>query len=691
MPDCEVDPQCELVGTECAESKGDVCTSYKQIWSCLTNRTDCVEWELTCAQPGELEWTHNEKSTNAIGEFIAQASVAKMVQENTTIEGMEIRIFGGKPRDCKYSEETTIQAMIVAGAIILYWGGYVEPSYYYWLGTMAIAGFASQMDCCKVDNTPVGEPGLDEETECGDGGCQGGYPDSLLEMLFCTDEESELAKARGAKYTKYIGKYCSEKTVGFCTITKEAHCEFDNLFSRIVQEQGRQQIADALSANVDNAAQVLEWNFNYYVDAASSGWVLDSVNGNRVAYWAWDKDCLNSELVNNPPTNVSGYVPPICPFTNEVYVASCEGNGCNALPITPFDVGSTDYYLNPLHAYRTESLALNSKMFISGSCDKATTACYYKINAYPSGQGASRQIAYDLTWLTSASNPGWSNFEYDVGGSIVVPYEYSTGTSAMTQVAVKIDDVEYLIPKDTGGEEFEAGGLMFIGSCNDEYHACTFRAYKTVMLNLIPWGSAKEPNCRGFTPEEIEALDFSAMDLSEWIATIIPKVDEDEVTAEALGSVATFEEAVANGVSFSDGLAKVVYWKELIFHPFDDVKFYVLPEVKVNSDLSEKFFKVHLNWGDGTPFIEMPFNGTSFAATRVGGYRKASGPAGYKVKFALFAESGRIYETEVKILVGLGSDSAKYEHTVGGGVIRLDGFAVSAASSSSLMDAHGGG
>jgi conjugal transfer mating pair stabilization protein TraN len=34
------------------------------------------------------------------------------------------------------------------------------------------------------------------------------------------------------------------------------------------------------------------------------------------------------------------------------------------------------------------------------------------------------------------------------------------------------------------------------------------------------WGSAKHPNCRGFTPEEFQALDFSRIDLSEYFADV---------------------------------------------------------------------------------------------------------------------------------------------------------------------------
>ncbi|MGB9760642.1 MAG: conjugal transfer protein TraN, partial [Thermoproteota archaeon] len=34
------------------------------------------------------------------------------------------------------------------------------------------------------------------------------------------------------------------------------------------------------------------------------------------------------------------------------------------------------------------------------------------------------------------------------------------------------------------------------------------------------WGSAKHPNCRGFTPEEFQAIDFNQIDFSEYIGDI---------------------------------------------------------------------------------------------------------------------------------------------------------------------------
>lgn len=41
------------------------------------------------------------------------------------------------------------------------------------------------------------------------------------------------------------------------------------------------------------------------------------------------------------------------------------------------------------------------------------------------------------------------------------------------------------------------------------------------------WGTAKKPMCRGFTPEEFQALDFSRIDLSEYYADIESRAQSD--------------------------------------------------------------------------------------------------------------------------------------------------------------------
>lgn len=46
-------------------------------------------------------------------------------------------------------------------------------------------------------------------------------------------------------------------------------------------------------------------------------------------------------------------------------------------------------------------------------------------------------------------------------------------------------------------------------------------------FNASRWGSPKQPMCRGFTPEEFQALDFSKMDLSEYYADIEARAQSD--------------------------------------------------------------------------------------------------------------------------------------------------------------------
>ncbi|AOH85672.1 conjugal transfer protein TraN [Sphingomonas panacis] len=46
-------------------------------------------------------------------------------------------------------------------------------------------------------------------------------------------------------------------------------------------------------------------------------------------------------------------------------------------------------------------------------------------------------------------------------------------------------------------------------------------------FNGIGWGTAKQPYCRGFTPEEFQSLDFSKMDLSEYYSEIEAKAQAD--------------------------------------------------------------------------------------------------------------------------------------------------------------------
>lgn len=48
------------------------------------------------------------------------------------------------------------------------------------------------------------------------------------------------------------------------------------------------------------------------------------------------------------------------------------------------------------------------------------------------------------------------------------------------------------------------------------------------------WGSPESPQCVGFKPEEFQKLDFSEIDLSEFIADILGSIDVNEIKADSL-------------------------------------------------------------------------------------------------------------------------------------------------------------
>ncbi|MBW1675427.1 MAG: conjugal transfer protein TraN [Deltaproteobacteria bacterium] len=61
--------------------------------------------------------------------------------------------------------------------------------------------------------------------------------------------------------------------------------------------------------------------------------------------------------------------------------------------------------------------------------------------------------------------------------------------------------------------------------------------------DISSWGGPESPNCRGFTPEEFQMLDFSRIDLSEWYGDIEVKA-QDEIESEMEESIEGFYDKI---------------------------------------------------------------------------------------------------------------------------------------------------
>ena len=62
------------------------------------------------------------------------------------------------------------------------------------------------------------------------------------------------------------------------------------------------------------------------------------------------------------------------------------------------------------------------------------------------------------------------------------------------------------------------------------------------------WGYPEGPQCVGFKPEEFQKLDFSEIDLSEFIADIIGSIDVNQIKADSLKIQERIDKNIQNAV-----------------------------------------------------------------------------------------------------------------------------------------------
>jgi hypothetical protein len=80
------------------------------------------------------------------------------------------------------------------------------------------------LNCCKGKGFPL-IPGI-----------------QLLVALGCSREEMLLHQRDAQGLCAYVGTYCSSSFLGVCLTKKKVYCCFESKLSRILQEQGRQQL-----------------------------------------------------------------------------------------------------------------------------------------------------------------------------------------------------------------------------------------------------------------------------------------------------------------------------------------------------------------------------------------------------------------------------------------------------------------
>lgn len=568
-PRCNNDPNCSITEYTCTEELDGLCVEQQQTYLCReSGKCDPSQWEIMPELPDD---------EGAFSDAVAAAGIMDMIAQEASFDG-GFSIFPGVEKECR-AITGDFRRMIefnatVGTALAAYFGG---P-----LGAV-LAGAAGadminavqNMQCCQDNPEDVV------------------LTSSLISMAtgvgadYCDMEDIELAAARlagravqvtpgfvqtnntlctladyvynapAAGDMAYARQICSHWTRPWSIANTQTQvdryqrwCEFDSMLARLIQEQGRQQLAELASQNAGGAL-TRSIEFNYYRN--SGGWTNQlNANGNIVRFWQWNEECHDEAYYAD--SMVTGLD---CPSNTDIYAAICSAESCQEPPGHPIFGYSPGWQIHQLRAEDHHIRALNRYTVVGGGCYEDGT-CAYDVHAWPVSQGGQMNIPLDMNWPTNFPTEGWGEFSWSHNNvhfeaythglnvdnptprlRMCVNSNFSCQTGDWTEIDISngIDNIDHYINSSPP--------ISLTGGCSSG--ECDFRANIEVTLTAKPWSTYSEqtydtcmlrvlgscvtrasttydrqyhPDCSGFTLDEFLALDLGKMDFSEYIETL---------------------------------------------------------------------------------------------------------------------------------------------------------------------------
>lgn len=505
---------CTLTGSTPQSSISGITTSQVESYSCTKQETSCAQYQTQpgCTTDLAQGMDHAPVSlanTAAFNQAMASTAVMTAIQKSAQDSGNPTmpRIFTGTDLRCR------------------------KPTGY-------LSGLLLN-DCCKIS---LERPG-------------GSRP-----MHKCTDNEVKLAASRRANQTVYIGDYCS-KEVGFwkakkCVERTETYCSFDGVLSRLIQAQGRAQLATMVSSGF-GSSESQQMVFPYYKDQGGWGTPVN-VNGVSVVAWQYPAYCASAKQTADALAANPGAI--ACPNALTQWFATCDKASCGDLPFAP-ELGSDSWLVQQVDPLKNHLESISHTATVDGACDPSTTQCHYTVTAWPAATGGKATITNDWAFNLYQTDPNGANPLFSLGDNLLRPHQLpGVSDSKSMPDALTMDFspdygvtwVPVLLPTRTTGNgvAMPNSDVVIAGSCDPAANTCTYKGTGTVVATLKPWGNEHNPDCSGYTPGQISLLDFGKMDLSEWIAQVMGKIQPPD--AGTLGQLASqqardFYDAMAQG------------------------------------------------------------------------------------------------------------------------------------------------
>lgn len=181
-------PECSFVRQECL-TENDPCTTWERIYRCpipdqvSPDKQYICDGDIYCIN-GDCETIDRQPNAEFKDAAVALNAAAQAGRE---FDPDNLTLFKGTRNTCK----------------------------------SAVFGI---LNCCKGKAFPL---------------IPGGQ---LLVSLGCSREEILLHQRDATGLCHYVGSYCSDSVFGVCVTKRKAYCCFESKLSRILQEQGRQQL-----------------------------------------------------------------------------------------------------------------------------------------------------------------------------------------------------------------------------------------------------------------------------------------------------------------------------------------------------------------------------------------------------------------------------------------------------------------
>ncbi len=484
VPQCNSSGNCTLTSADCTDDSNGVCSMQHQTYTCGLSKQVCAQ-EATVNQCDQnmtegLGTNQTQNTNNDFQEAATYMGILDAISKDMTPGNLTI--FPGQFQQCK------------------------DP---------ILNGFISN-NCCNLNLTGKGGNLIDK----------------------CTASEQQLTAARRAHRTYYLGRFCDSRIplIGLCVIHEQGYCVFDSVLAKIIQVQGREQLAQ-LAASGYAAAQSGGFNFNYF--SSNGGWgPQTTVNGNTVAAWQWPTYCqsVNGKVDIQAEEQAEQTGGIVCPSAPAQWFAVCDsGTSCSALPSDPRDgAGTSGWTVQNVDPQENSSYALDNYTVATGACSSTTGACQYSLSAWPAGSGGQADLSMNVGWAmyqpgTTSANSNeieqLGNFEFQgvsFSGSpgstmpSTVPFNYSLNDGSSWQ--------QTQLPTNLPIGQAQLGdNIQIFGQCNPGSFQCQYTVKAPVSVNTMPWGIPQGPgNCEGFNTAQLSVLNFNKMNFSQYIATLTP-------------------------------------------------------------------------------------------------------------------------------------------------------------------------